>query len=403
MRSSKIIIVLLVFLGFTFMGYQCGSTELTSAKLYIQQKNLDKAQESLENEVQKNPKSDEGYYLLGYVYGEKEQYDKMIDAFNKALAISNTYAEDIENNKQFYWVNLFNKGVKAYQEGVNSNDDDSSKVYLGKAANYFEYAVKIQPDSLDSYKNLAFVHLNAGNYDMAIDPLEKMIEKEKSLDGYRYLGEILYEKGSKLMNKYNKAQDSLLSADNSYMRGSTGAEDSLQAMETFEKAIKILEEGRKVHSNDPDILLALSNVYIAANKLEIAKDVFKAGVETEPENKYYRYNYGVLLLGAELYDEAVKQFSAAVEIDPEYENALYNLGVTYVKWGTHLNEVAEEKGETSSDYREKYRMALPHLEKVVQMKSEDASLWELLGKVYTVLDMQEDATNAFKKSDQLRQ
>ena len=29
-------------------------------------------------------------------------------------------------------------------------------------------------------------------------------------------------------------------------------------------------------------------------------------------------------------------------------------------------------------------------------------MWELLGKVYSVLGMQDDATNAFKKADDLR-
>ena len=43
MQSSKIIIVIALFLGIIFTGFECSSTELTSAKLYIQQKNYDKA------------------------------------------------------------------------------------------------------------------------------------------------------------------------------------------------------------------------------------------------------------------------------------------------------------------------------------------------------------------------
>jgi tetratricopeptide (TPR) repeat protein len=447
MRSSKILTGIVVFLGFTFMGYQCSSTELTSAKLYIQQKNYDKAIESLEKEVQKNPQSDEGYYLLGYVYGEKGQYEQMVDEFDKSLSISKNFEEEIVASRKYYWVNLYNKGVKAYQKGVESQNEDSSKIFLDKAADVFETAIKVEPDSTDTYQNLAFVYMNKGDYDKAIDPLESLIELTKpkvnndimgiaeaelinkygkpnsivvskyknidatiyvynsinadiyldndkvigftavkdgdksALDGYRYLGEILYERGVKQQSE----------------------EDSTAAMQTFDEAIKVLEEGRKYYPNNQDILLALSNSYIAANKLDVAMDVFKAGVEAEPENQYYRYNYGVLLLGAKQYEEAEKQFLKAIEIDPNYENALYNLGVTYIYWGTHLNKLAEEKGETSSEYREKYQMALPYMEKVVEMKPDDATVWELLGRVYTVLGMQDDATNAFNKADQLRQ
>jgi Flp pilus assembly protein TadD len=50
----------------------------------------------------------------------------------------------------------------------------------------------------------------------------------------------------------------------------------------------------------------------------------------------------------------------------------------------------------------KYQAALPFLEKAVQMKDANSQTWELLGKVYSVLGMQEDATNAFKKADEMK-
>jgi len=53
-------IVLVVIVGMLSTAFQCSSTELTSAKLYIQQKNYDKALDVLQKEVAKNPKSDEG-------------------------------------------------------------------------------------------------------------------------------------------------------------------------------------------------------------------------------------------------------------------------------------------------------------------------------------------------------
>ena len=379
MRPLKIMTTILLLFGFTFMGFQCGSTELTSAKLYIQQKNYDKALESLQTEVQKNPKSDEGYYLLGYVYGEKGQYGEMMDSFGKSLSVSKNFEKDINSSKVYYWANLFNKGVKQYQQGVNAQDKDSGKVYLDKAAESFESAIKIETDSTDTYKNLAFVYMNLGDMDKAIDPLKVVIDKEHSLDAYRYLGQILYQKGVKQRET-----------------------DSVTARKTFDETIKILEDGRKYYPNNQDILVTLSNSYIAADKLDVAMDVFKAGVESDPQNKYYHYDYGVLLLDAGQYEEAEKQFMSAVNIDSTYENAIYNLGVTYIKWGTAINKAAEEKGDTTSAYREKYQMALPYMEKIVQMKSNDATVWELLGRVYTVLNMENDAKNAFNKADSLR-
>jgi len=60
----------------------------------------------------------------------------------------------------------------------------------------------------------------------------------------------------------------------------------------------------------------------------------------------------------------------------------------------------EAKEETQS--KEKYKAALPYLESYVQKKTDDAQIWELLGKVYTVMGMPTDASNAFKKADAIR-
>jgi tetratricopeptide (TPR) repeat protein len=379
MLKSKLLIFAVILCGLAVTGFQCSSTELTSAKLYIQQKNYAKALEALEKEVQKNPKSDEGYYLLGVVYGEQEQYKEMVEAFNKSVEASPKYATEINSQKVFYWANLFNKGVNFYQRGSKTEDKDSAKVYFDKSIAAFDNSIFVEPDSADSYRNLAFVYLSNGENEKAITPLRTVILKDTSAEGFRFLGEILYNKGV-------QAQ----------------ATDSLKAQEHFEDAIKVLEQGRKFNPSDSDILLLLSNSYIAANKIEIAKDAFKAGIEAEPGNQYYRYNYGVILLGAEDYVGAEEQFVKALEIDPNYENAIYNLAVTYVRWGTAMSKEAEEKGENNTDYKKKYELALPYLEKVVEKKNEDAQVWELIGRVYTILGMQDKATGAFNKADEIR-
>lgn len=388
MQFKKLFPLFIFFLGMVFSGYQCSSTELTSAKLYIQQKNYDKAIDALQKDVQKNPQSDEGYYLLGIVLGEKERYTEMMDAYSKSLSISNKFSENISTSKKYFWANLFNRGVGHYQRGSKTADKDSVTLLYDKSIEAFNSAIEIEPDSADSYKNLAFVHMSAQNYDKAISPLEKLIEKEDALDGYKFLSEILYVKGVDYKYKY----------DNNKVLA-----DSLEAMKYFNRAISVAEQGRKKYPDDSDILLTLSNSYIAANKIEVAVDAFKAGVEKDPANQYYRYNYGVLLLGKNDFTGAEEQFKKALEIDPEYYNASYNLAVTYVRWGANINKIADEKGDLNNkEYKDKYQKALPYLEKIVQNKKEDSAMWELLGKVYSVLGMQDDAVNAFKKADEFR-
>jgi Flp pilus assembly protein TadD len=48
-------------------------------------------------------------------------------------------------------------------------------------------------------------------------------------------------------------------------------------------------------------------------------------------------------------------------------------------------------------------LALPYLEKAVEMPDADANIWELLGRVYSVLGMTDEAKKAFDKADSLRE
>lgn len=387
MKSGVKPLIALITLVFLFSGFQCASTEITSAKLYIQQKNMAKAEEVLKREIEKNPQSAEGFYLLGFIYGEQEKISDMVTMFDKSLAINKKFVKEIDGQKKFHWANYFNRGVAFFNRASNANTADSAKLNFEKSAAAFNMAVVLAPDSADTYKNLAFVYMNLQRYDDAVAPLEKMIALEKSLEAYRFLGEIYYTNGSNLKDSYDRSKK---------------PEDSIKAMANFEKAIKVASEGKKHYPTDSELLVILSNSYIASNKLDVAMTTFEEGVKSDPNNKAYRYNYGVVLLGANNFSAAEEQFKKALEIDPGYLNAEYNLAVTYVKWGAVLQKKAEDEGKESPEAKEKYTAAVPYLQAYLDKKPDDAAVWELAGKVYSVLGKIEDAKQAFDKADKLR-
>lgn len=387
MKNSNLLVFGMLLLGIIFLGFQCSSTELTSAKLYIDQKNWDKALAMLQTDVQKNPKSDEGYYLLGTVYSELDKTEEMIGAFNNSLAISDKFAPKINEYKAFQWANNYNRGVSLFQRGNKTEDKDSSKMYYDMAINAYNKAAMLEPDSGLTYRNLAFVYLTTGKTEESVEPLKKLIELEKAEEGYQYLGEVYYTLGMNKMSEF---------------KNSGNKEDSIAAMDYYNKGIMTLEEGLKMYPDNSEMLNASTNSYIGAGRINEAITSAKSLVEKEPNNAIYHYNYGVLLLNVENYPDAETQLLKALELDPNYENAIYNIAVTYVKWGTKINLEAEAKGILSEDYKQKYQKALPYLEKVVELDSKNPQMWELIGKVYSVLGMNDDANNAFKKADELK-
>jgi len=382
-----IIILTLLSMVFGFTAFDCSSTELTSARLYIQQKNLKKAKESLLKEIKKNPKSDEGYYLLGFVNGEEGDVNGMLNNFDKSLSISKKFEKQIDDSKKYHWGNSFNKGVAYFNRAAKQANKDSAKAIFMTSIKNFENAVSIEPDSSASYKNLAYAYLNVGMTDKAMTTVEKLNELTHSADSYSLLGDLYAREGQKLMSVFK----------------STGnQEDSVKAMNVFDKEVKLLEEGRKKYPDNTDILMELSNAYIASNKIEVAKEAFKAGVAKEPNNKYYRYNYGSLLLNAKDYASAVEQLTKAVEIDSTYENAIYNLGVTYIKWGADIRDKAAAEDKQDDSYKEKFQKALPYMQKYLEFHPDDPTIWDLLGRIYANLGMTDKSKEAFNKADQYK-
>ena len=183
---------------------------------------------------------------------------------------------------------------------------------------------------------------------------------------------------------------------------SGNAQDSVDAAAYYNKSIALLEEGTKLYTDEPDMLKTLSSAYIEVGKVDVALSSFKALVERDPENKTYRYNYGVLLLQSEDYPAAEEQFLKALEIDPEYDNAAYNLGVTYVSWGKQLKQLEEQTEEYSDEDIEKFKNAVPYIERIADEEPDNAQVWELLGQVYSILGETDKAVDAFNKADQLR-
>jgi tetratricopeptide (TPR) repeat protein len=387
MKNKVIFILLSALLMLSLSAFQCSSTELTSAKLYIQQKNYPKAIEALKKEVEKNPQSDEGYYYLGVIYGEQSEFKDMVEALDKSLAISKKYEKDINDAKKSYWTGAFNKAVASFNKASKTTSEDSIKMYRQKAIELFKDAILIEPDSADNYKNIAFAYLQAGQNDESIGPMKKLISLEKTADSYRILGQIYTQKGVAANNKYKESKQ---------------IADSLAALDAYNNAINVLEEGRKSFPEDQDIWFLLTNAYISANKTSVAMDIFKAGVEKDPKNQYFRYNYGTLLLQSGKFEEASVQFIKAIELDQKYSSAYYNLAVTYIRWGTALREKADAAGKDDPEYKKKYEEALPLLKKAIEIKSDDPLSWETIAKVYAVLGMNKESQDAFSKADQYR-
>ena len=385
MRRTLPLLLLFALVGFfSTTGFQCGSAEITSAKLYMQQSQWEKAEQSLLKELAKNPNSEEAWFLLGQTRLELKDYKGMNEAYTKALSISDVHKSEIGRNRLAIWAKLYNDGVAAY----NMGKEDPAQ--YDKAIEDFNTAISLCPDSAGTYYVAALTHYAMENNAAARDHLEISLEKDPSdANAASFLGQLYYMEG------LQKEE----------------AKDTVGAASSFEMAAGAFEAAYKADPGNTDNITSLIDAYERAGQSDKALALTREAVEADPQNKIFRYAYGVFLLKQENFGGAIEQFEKALEIDPDYEDATYNLGVAYLNWGVKLKVESDRKAEEAAaagkqvtedrSYQEKFRSSLPYLEKSAEARKEDAGLWQQLGKVYANLNMVEKSQAAFERFDEI--
>ncbi len=361
-----------------------GGPNVSGAKLYIQQNNLDRALESLMKEInQVDENNEDAWYLLGYIYARQKKYDQMSEAFNKAVALKPEFKEKgikigKDSGSQFHshfgvdmilrvvWGNAFNTSVKRFNDAINATDDSSRTRSFDDAIEGFKTAANIIPDSTLAYRNWAAALLNAGRSAESIEPLKTALEiNPDDAEVKTMLAQVYVSEGN------------------------------------VEAALPVLEDLWAGGTKTAEIADQLSRAYVHAKRTEEAMAVYKEAIASNPDNFLFRYNYGTILLETQDYDEAIAQLEKAYAIDPESQDINYNLGAAYLNRGVSRSEALPEDSEDRS-YLEDFEAAFPYLEKSIKMNPDDVRTWTTLGRIAGQLNKVALAGYAFSKGEPTR-
>lgn len=443
------------FAALTTVGFQCGSADFTGAKLHIQQKNYDKAIELLEKETTHNPKNEEAWYLLGRLRADKGNIDGMNAAFDSALSISPAHANEIYLTRLSMWGQYLNTGA-SYLKRASAD----SAEYYRLAIDNIEKAVKAKPDTGLTYDYLAMAYYGKGEIDSAVMAYRKGWEVSKDLEMYKQVGKILLNKGidkesifekenaeqlkavkalkevkvgayksdilralgepsAVRLDKKNKKKEELLyPAYNltiavegekvtkvNFSKPYQPAIDStkyFEAVAEYNQAIDVFETIKSQNPQDNENLTLLLQAYVRANRIKEATNAFELAVKNDPQNKNNRYILGVLYRSLGEFTKAIAEYKEALALDPNFTDAAYEIGATYYNWGVDMLKKAQEKGEDSQEYKQKFQDALPYLEQVVAVKKDDWKIWQTLGTIYARLGQTEKAMKALDEVEKLQ-
>ncbi len=383
-----IALLVIVVISLTLTGFQCGSTEMTSAKLYIQRSDWKTAETALAKEVGKNPTNAEAWYLLGFVRLQLKEYKDALDALNSSLQAGPEFASKVKDAKHYGWQQTLNDGVSKYNSSIPDSIPKDTKMTLRQqAVDSYSLSAGFEPDSDVTFHRMAIAQMAEGNLDDEIASLKKALNLKKNPEYFRLVILAYTQKGEESESKGNK-QD---------------------ATANYTNAITELIEARKLDPNNEDLLRSMIDLYIRVGKAEDAKPAMREALTKDPTNKVYLYNLGVLLMNSDSLKESIQNYDAALTIDDKYEEALRNRAVAYMKIGQKLKDAVDASAdakdkdkEVDKSYIQDFKEAAKSLERLTEIKPDDAPLWDALATAYGNAGMYKEAKKAIEKADALK-
>jgi tetratricopeptide (TPR) repeat protein len=332
MKYTKYLLGGLLIISLVF-SVGCQNKYLTAAKIALQLSppDYDEALVNLRLCVQEDPKNAKAYNLMGQIYAEKNMYQEMLESFRNAESLDPSLKKENDKWRENKWARVFNKGLQE----VKANN-------LTSAREQFQTAIFIDSTKWESYANLGFTY-----------------SRMDSLDG-AYLS---YKKAFEL-----KGDDITTALDFATVCYQTQRWDEAEGV--YRRLLELDPEHNEA-------LIRLPEVYKNQGRLEDSKNAYEGTLKLIPGNQDVWFNLGVLCFhNLKDYDCSSEAFKKAVELVPDDQDANMNLALSYLM-------------------QDKYDLAAPILEKLVQMDEKNCDAWEMLSGTYTQLKKPDKAREAF--------
>lgn len=278
----------------------CDSTDMTSAKVYLQQKNYEKAEEMLLAATAKEPMNSEPAYLLATeIYARNKTWDKVAEYLEKSLAVDAKFADKIQLAREKYWVDNFNFGAKGYNALIKGEAKDEAELYKS-TVDAFLNCIKLNPEKPEAYGTLAQVYLFKEEYELGKEYMVLSAEKNpKDITSLVNLGLV-----------YFREQD-------------------------YDNALIYMVKALEVDPANLNAIKQIAFVYDAMGEKEKATEAYFNAIEMDPENTDLHYNLGVLYFQQGKWQEAADSFIRVTEISPTEVDALFNAGLAYGRMKKH--------------------------------------------------------------------
>lgn len=414
---KKIIISLLVFSIFQLTFSQ--KKELKTVDKLVKSADYENALTTLESinsliEASDDKTKAKYYYLKGlakYQNGTGSFENKLlsVDDFNKVKEIEESSSKIYSTKVDDIFVNLFNSFVDDSRTSLENKNFRNSYKNLEAA-----YTVS-KKDTLYLY-NAALVATEAEDYTTALKFYERLISLGYTGVSVNYLAtekesgkeQVFQDKKSRdfsvdVIGTHESPRDEMAKSVEIDMLRSIAA--IYRNQENLEKSIEYLERAKLIDSNDINLILLESNVRWEMGQVDQYQRLISKALEIEPNNVDLIFNLGVVNADKGNFDDAIMYYNKAIEINSAYTKAYLNAAALILDREGPMIEEMNSLGTSTADYnrydelkieRENlYKNAIPYLEKVFELESDNLNAARTLRNIFSALD-ETESYNKYK-------
>ncbi|NQV37139.1 MAG: tetratricopeptide repeat protein [Candidatus Marinimicrobia bacterium] len=329
---------------FALILFGCTSQELTSAKLYIQQQNWDKAEEYLLAALKVEPQNPEIPFLLGdEIYKRNQDWDNMNKMFDLALELGPdkpikdgaTVQEYVKTSRSLAWEDAYNNVAVKQFNTVRGKEGDDKNQALDLTIEAFEMARKIFPLEPQTYPILSQVYISRGLNDKALEILETV--KTLKVEDPRLF--VTMGKAYSRLGKPSEARDALENALNLDASNLDAIKFLAQiyydlgqienAVEAYEKAIE-LEENEQ---GKADLHFNLGLLYMKMGKTQKAEENFMDSYDLNPDDTEVIIGIAQTYEEVENWRRAEKWYKEAIFLEPDNPTHYRRIAIVLINQG----------------------------------------------------------------------
>ena len=246
---------------------------------------------------------------------------------NQSTLQSNQIAATIEKYTQ-----MLAQNPEAPEIHFNLGNLYAQKEQWQKSIKHYRKAIKIDPKLIDAYRNIAKVYLKIGNEIEAanfwykgikLEPGEEKFEQYLGL-GNTFTSQKQYNKAADCYLQVIKVRPDFISAYHALAR-------VLNIQGKHKRIISIYRQGIQKNQQDPQFHLALAQALAAQNKWQKASNRFRLALDLDSSIATGYYHWGYVLSQMKKWQQAKNCYQKAIEIKPEYWEAYYYLGLIFQK------------------------------------------------------------------------